>query len=128
MTIALTHISLLVEDVSKALHFYHDTLSFEITDNFPDYAALKVNENLKLSFFSRKAMEEALPSIRASKVNGHRSVIEFHVDQLDDLYKTLSAKGLQFISEPTDHPDWGIRTAYFEDLDGNLIELFEELK
>jgi len=127
MAIALTHISLLVEDVSKALHFYHDTLGMEITDNSPDYAALRANENLKLSFFSRKAMEEALPSVRASQVNGHRSVIEFHVDQLNDLYKTLSIKGVQFISEPTDHPDWGIRTTYFEDLDGNLIELFEEL-
>ena len=127
MTILLTHISLLVEETLRSLQFYHDIFGLEVLNNYGDYAELKANENLKLSLFTRKAMAEALPSVTASQVNGHRAVLEFHVDKLDDFCNTLRTKGVQFVSEPTDRPDWGIRTAYVEDPDGNLIDLFESL-
>jgi len=128
MSTTLTHISLLVEDVQMALHFYRDNLGLEVIENLGDYATLKANENLKLSFFPRKAMQETLPSVHLSPVNGYRTVLEFFVEELDSVCKTLEAKGIQFVSEPTDHPDWGIRTAYFIDLDGNLVELFRNLE
>jgi lactoylglutathione lyase len=128
MTTKLTHISLLVEDVQKALHFYQDTLGLEVIENLGDYATLKANENLKLSFFPRTAMQEALPSIRLDPVHGYRTVLEFFVEELDSVCNTLLAKGIQLVSEPTDHHDWGIRTAYFTDLDGNLVELFRNLE
>ena len=90
-------------------------------ENLGNYATLKANENLKLSFFPRTAMQEALPSIDLNPVNGYRTVLEFFVEELDSLCRTLQAKGIKFVSEPTDHHDWGIRTAYFIDPDGNLI-------
>ena len=49
MSTTLTHISLLVEDVQMALHFYRDNLGLEVIENLGDYATLKANENLKLS-------------------------------------------------------------------------------
>ncbi len=70
MSTTLTHISLLVEDVQKALHFYQDNLGLEVIENLGNYATLKVNENLKLSFFPRIAMQEALPSVQLSPVYG----------------------------------------------------------
>jgi lactoylglutathione lyase len=128
MTTTLTHISLLVEDVQKALQFYQDNLDLEVIENLGNYATVKANENLKLSFFPRTAMQEALPTIELDSVHGYRTVLEFFVEELDSVCKTLQAKDIQFVSEPTDHPDWGIRTAYFIDLDGNLIELFRNLE
>jgi catechol 2,3-dioxygenase-like lactoylglutathione lyase family enzyme len=128
MSLTLTHISLLVEDVQKALIFYSDSLGLKVLSNHGGYAELEANEQMKLSLFDRKAMEEALPTVQASVVNGHRSVIEFRVDTLDDLCATLHTKGVSFVSEPTDHPDWGIRTAYVQDLDGNLISLYKSLE
>ncbi len=128
MSTTLTHISLLVEDVQKALHFYQDNLGLEVIENLGNYATLKVNENLKLSFFPRIAMQEALPSVQLSPVDGYRTVLEFFIEELDSVCETLEAKGIQFVSEPTDHPDWGIRTAYFIDLDENLVELFRNLE
>jgi catechol 2,3-dioxygenase-like lactoylglutathione lyase family enzyme len=128
MTNTMTHISLLVEDVQDALHFYQDNLGLEVIENLGNYATLKANENLKLSFFPRIAMQEALPSVQLSPVHGYRTVLEFFVEELDSVCMTLQAKGIQFVSEPTDHPDWGIRTAYFIDPDGNLVELFRNLK
>src|SRR6266516_3297016 len=128
MTVILTHISLLVEDVQRALHFYQDNLNLEVIENLGSYATLKANENLKLSFFPRSAMQEALPSLSISPAHGYRTVLEFFVQELDNVYTTLRDKGGQFVSEPTDHPDWGIRTAYFTDLDGNLVELYRNLE
>ncbi len=128
MTIALTHVSLLVRDVPNALKFYHNTFGLEIVNDLGNYAELKANENLKLSLFDRKAMAEAVPTVSASAANGHRSVLEFKVEKLEAFCATLRSKGIQFVSELKDQPDWGIRTAYIEDLDGNLINLFEPLQ
>ncbi len=128
MTTTLTHISLLVEDVQIALHFYQDNLGLDLIENLGNYATLQANENLKLSFFPRIDMQEALPSLHFKPVQGYRTVLEFFVEELDSVCKTLQAKGIQLVSEPTDHPDWGIRTAYFIDPDGNLVELFRNLK
>src|SRR5437764_3243901 len=48
MALTLTHVSLLVEDVQRALRFYSDTLGLEVANNFGDYAELTAGENLKL--------------------------------------------------------------------------------
>jgi lactoylglutathione lyase len=128
MAAVLTHISLLVEDVQRALHFYQDNLGIEVIENQGTYATLKASEDLKLSFFSRSSMQEVLPSLQISPAHGYRTVLEFFVQELDNVYNTLRDKGVQFVSEPTDHPDWGIRTAYFTDFDGNLVELYRSLE
>ncbi|HEV7235761.1 MAG TPA: VOC family protein [Ktedonobacteraceae bacterium] len=107
--------------------FYSDNMGLEVIENHGGYAELRANERMKLSLFDRKAMEEALPMVHASAVNGHRSVLEFNVDALDEFCGTLRTKGVVFVSDPTDRPDWGIRTAYIQDLDGNLISLYQSL-
>lgn len=127
MNITLTHISLLAQDVPTTLRFYQETLGLEVINNYGDYAELKGNEQLKLSLFDRKAMEEALPTVKASAINGHRSVLEFKLDALDAFCDSLRSKGVQLVSEPTDRKDWGIRTAYIQDPDGNLINLFQSI-
>lgn len=128
MALLLTHVSLLVEDVPRALQFYHSVLGLQVDENFGNYATLKANEHLKLSLFTRSAMESALPYVRASQVNGHRSVIEFLVDDLDDFTNKLRNNNVAIISGPTERVDWGIRTVYVEDPDRNLVEFFEYLE
>ena len=39
----------------------------------------------------------------------------------------LMEKGVAFLGEPVDHPAWGIRSAYFRDPDGTLIEINQSL-
>jgi len=38
-----------------------------------------------------------------------KSLISFSVDNVDETYAALKAKGVAFIIEPTDMPDWGMR-------------------
>ena len=127
MSLTLTHISLFVQDMQAMLKFYRDMMGLQVLDEWGSYAELKASENVKLSLFNRTSMEQTIPLVQASEVNGHRSVIEFRVDQLDEFCNTLRRQGVQFITDPTNYSDWGIRSAYIEDPEGNLIDLYESL-
>ena len=56
-----------------------------------------------------------------------KSMVSFSVDNVDETFAALKAKGVTFINEPTDMPDWGMRTLYLRDPEENLIELFTPL-
>lgn len=43
------------------------------------------------------------------------------------MYKDLSDMGIAFELDPQDFPDWGIRSAYLRDPDGNRLELHSAL-
>jgi len=46
---------------------------------------------------------------------------------VDEDYKRLKAAGVEFIGEPQDMTNWGMRCVYFRDPEGNLFELAQEL-
>ena len=52
-----------------------------------------------------------------------KSMLSFCVDNVDETFAALKAKGVKFINEPTDMPDWGMRSLYLRDPEENLIEL-----
>lgn len=56
-----------------------------------------------------------------------KSMICFLVENVDETYQSLLAKGLQFINEPVDMPDWGMRMVHLYDPEENLIELYKPL-
>lgn len=56
-----------------------------------------------------------------------KSMLSFSVDNVDQTFATLKAKGVTFINEPTDMPNWGMRILYLCDPEENLIELFTPL-
>lgn len=49
------------------------------------------------------------------------------MDNVDETYATLKAKGVQFVNQPSDMADWGMRVVHFRDPENNLIELFSPL-
>jgi lactoylglutathione lyase len=46
----------------------------------------------------------------------------FAVDDVDETFHSLKEK-IEFITEPHDREDWGIRVAHFRDPNGTLIEI-----
>jgi catechol 2,3-dioxygenase-like lactoylglutathione lyase family enzyme len=52
--------------------------------------------------------------------------ISFAVDDVDQIYNDLKAKGIQFLSEPADQ-EWGARMVSLKDPDGNNLYLLKWL-
>lgn len=117
---------LLVSDFVACFRFYRDVMGFQVSfgtedDTYADFAVGAVN----ISLFDKQEMSETLGTAHLP----HHSNIQdkvcmvFAVEDVDAVCERLKAKGVQLATEPTDHPDWGIRTAHLRDPDGNLIEI-----
>lgn len=95
------------------------------------YASFKVAEGIEgLAIFTSDFMAPVVGNVDKTQPIGYRekSMISFEVDNVDESYQALSAKGIKFINEPTDMPGWGARVVHLYDPEENLIELFTPLK
>lgn len=128
MSLTLTHVSLFVQNMQTMLKFYQDTLGLQVLETSDGYTSLKAGDNVKLSFFDAQKMEQTIPLVQPGESNGNRFVIEFRVDGLDAFCNTLRDQNVQFITEPTNYTNWGIRSAYILDPEGNLINIYEPLQ
>lgn len=127
MALTLTGIWLLVEDMTRAKNFYQDVLGLEIESDLGAYVELKAHEHVLFALFERAAMQAGEPGIAISPVAGQHAAIEFEVENVDTFYESLRSKGVQFADEPRDHPEWGLRTAFLYDPDGNLFCLYNRI-
>jgi catechol 2,3-dioxygenase-like lactoylglutathione lyase family enzyme len=126
----LTHVRLLVSRFDECFRFYRDVMGLTPTwgeegDGYADFAAGPTN----LALFRRAAMADtvgtaALPVEAAAQ---DRVALILRVDDLGATVQQVETRGGAFVVGPTDHTDWGIRTAHLRDPDGNLIELYVEL-
>jgi len=115
------NLCLLVNDYKKCVDFYTTTLGLETEFDLGIYAGIKSGENVSgLSIFNSEEMNKTI------KTN-EKAVIEFEVECVDTAYKMLKEKGVEFINEPIDIPDWEMRYAYLRDPEGNLVALFAPL-
>jgi catechol 2,3-dioxygenase-like lactoylglutathione lyase family enzyme len=128
--IRLTHVRLLVRDFPACFRFYRDVLGFEVLwgEEGVQYADFKAGDAI-VALYDRRLMAEAvgttgLPSEAEAQ---DRVVLTCAVEDVDAAYEQLKVRGVQFVTEPRDRPDWGIRTAHFRDPDGNLIEIYRDL-
>lgn len=126
------NVRLLVKDYAGCFRFYTEKLGLEVLwgEETGCYASFKVADGIEgLAIFSSDLMAQAVGNADKALPEGCRekSLISFEVPDVDDTYKTLSSKGLVFITEPADMPDWGMRTVYLRDPEENLIEIFTPL-
>jgi catechol 2,3-dioxygenase-like lactoylglutathione lyase family enzyme len=124
LALTLTHIWLFVDNMQRALSFYHETLDLEVLSNLGEYVELNVNEQFILSLFERTALEAGEPGIAIGSVSGQRATLAFEVEPLDEFCEGLRAKGVEFVSNETNHAEWGLRAAFLHDPDGNLLCLY----
>lgn len=54
-------------------------------------------------------------------------VVVVDVSDVDAAFERLKTAGIDAVAPPKDQPDWGMRTAYVRDPDGNLFELYSTL-
>jgi len=127
-----SNVRLLVKDFAKCFKFYTEQLGLEPAwgDETTGYASFKVADGIEgFALFVSDWMAPAVGNADKEQPVGYRekSLVGFSVDNVDNAYAALKAKGVVFVNEPTDMPDWGMRTVHLRDPEDNLIELYSEL-
>lgn len=125
-------VRLLVKDFAECFRFYSDQLGLEPAwgDENSGYASFKVADGIEgFALFVSDWMAPSVGNADKQQPTAMRekSLIAFRVDNVDETFAALKAKGVAFINEPTDMPDWGMRTLHLRDPEENLIELFTPL-
>jgi catechol 2,3-dioxygenase-like lactoylglutathione lyase family enzyme len=127
-----SNVRLLVKDYKQCFNFYTEKLGLEPVWGDEDgcYASFKVAEGIEgFAIFVSDYMAKAVGNVDKTQPVGFRekSLVAFEVENVDETYKILLAKGVSFVNEPTDMTDWGMRTVHLYDPEENLIELFSPL-
>lgn len=123
-----SNVRLLVKDFAKCFKFYTEQLGLESAwgDETSGYAYFKVADGIEgLALFASDSMAPSVGNEDKQQPVAMRekSMLAFCVDNVDETFVALKAKGVTFINEPTDMPDWGMRSVYLRDPEENLIEL-----
>lgn len=117
----LTHTCIITDDVSKLKEFYEMILQMKATVEVEGYVEFKLG-NAAVCLFDRDAHEAVAKG--SVKVRSNQSVlIEVNVDDVDLEYERLLQQGVEFVKGPTTQ-EWGTRSIYFRDLDGNLLNFY----
>jgi catechol 2,3-dioxygenase-like lactoylglutathione lyase family enzyme len=122
---------LLVTNFKECFRFYRDVMGFKPgfgteDDTYADFEVGTVN----ISLFDKAEMSSVLGTTSKPLQTDMQDMIclTFSVESVDEFCKHLRKKDVPLLTEPTDHADWGIRTAHFRDPDGHLIEINQPLK
>ena len=117
-------VTVFVANFDKALDFYTKTLGMEIdyTDKV-NWAQFKSGEDVSL------AIEKCDPDHveQGSKLVGRFVGVTLMVDDIEEQYNRLVAKGVEFTGRP-EKQYWGGILAHLKDLEGNVLTLMQEAR
>jgi catechol 2,3-dioxygenase-like lactoylglutathione lyase family enzyme len=115
--------SISVSDLDAAIEFYTKTLGWEIRidamvgDNYRFITVAPTGGEAEMSLMSGGAEHDP----------GGQTGITFSVENIDETFKALVAKGVKFVNEkgePAAAPDvmpWGDKASWLQDPDGNIF-------
>jgi catechol 2,3-dioxygenase-like lactoylglutathione lyase family enzyme len=128
----LSHATIFVNNQNAALEFYRDKLGFRVhtdamvgedfrwltmcTNDAPDFELILMEPKPGMLMD-----EETAKTLRAIMAKGVLGAGVFESDDCRKTYEELKAKGVQFLSEPTERP-YGVE-AVFKDNSGNWFSL-----
>jgi catechol 2,3-dioxygenase-like lactoylglutathione lyase family enzyme len=126
----LAHISIIIDDYDKAIHYYTQTLKFILKED------TLLNEEKRWVLIAPSAdAETCLLLAKASNdrqmhsignQTGGRVFLFLYTDDFDGDYQNLLTHKIEIVREPVDEK-WG-RVLVFKDMYGNLWDLIEPIK
>jgi catechol 2,3-dioxygenase-like lactoylglutathione lyase family enzyme len=121
---AIDYTVIFVRDMAAMRRFYEDILGFHVQRQLsPGWIEYRVGGNtLTLARPSRTAADTPIPKGSASLQLAFR----VSAPEVDQCAEELMRQGVDLLSPPTDQ-DFGHRTLFFRDPDGNLLEVYAEI-
>ncbi len=119
----LDHVILLCNNLEDTYKFYEQVLGLKSGINLEDWKEFDVGDTA-LTLRRRKRNYDGVADSKAPGVQ-----LAFKVDsrnELDDWYQKLKTGGVDIIESPKDQ-EWKHRTVFFNDPEGNIIEIYCEL-
>jgi lactoylglutathione lyase len=123
---SLCAVRIFVDDLDRARRFYRDIL--ELCEKPPAHPPSQRGEGGQgawavFDFDGREIILEAVaPDDPERALVGRLLAVSFAVDDIDDVYRNLVARGVSF-PEPPEVQPWGGKLAFPRDPDGNVLTL-----
>lgn len=127
-TVAITYEGclnvLFVRDIRRARDFYENIMGLEYKGGNDDRDAYFQVGSEGLLLIGQDAADALISAANVDHepAQGARSVLAAKVGDVDEAYKELRDKGVEFIRAPEFRP-WGLRCAHFKDPDGHVWEI-----
>lgn len=129
------HVALRVPDFEASKKWYTEKLDFRVLHEWPfgdmqlAYLAPANDDNFWIELL---AGANPAPQQKFTDLNESLHPEGYHhfclnVNSVDDTLAELKSRGVTIVGEAFDLPVIGKRLAFFADIDGNLIELAEQL-
>jgi predicted enzyme related to lactoylglutathione lyase len=114
-------IRIITGDVARLVGFYERATSVKAIWSGDDFAELRT-ARATLAIGSTRTVPLFAPGA-ARPADNRTVIIEFLVDDVDDVHQNLAGIVEDVVTEPTTMP-WGNRSLVFRDPDGNLVNFF----
>lgn len=121
----IDYVILLCEDMDATRAFYRDVMRFPIVEDQKDWVRFRVGS----SFLTLRPRGQWHRWHDGDSVSGAASVqLAFRVaaEHVSECYVELVEKGVDVIDPPRDQ-DFGHRTLFFRDPEGNVVEIYAEI-
>ena len=116
-----TSVRIITTDIKRLVKFFETITALPAKWYTDDFAEV-ITRNGTLALGSIKTMSLFGDGLIKPGVN-QSLIIEFRVDNVDEVYERIRDFVGQVVQEPTTMP-WGNRSLLFRDPDGNLINFF----
>ncbi|MDR2074068.1 MAG: VOC family protein [Oscillospiraceae bacterium] len=121
----LTHICIITKSVRKLTDFYKKILQISPSIDMDEYAEFELG-GAKLAIFDSE-MHGTVASNSLIPESNKSVIIEIAVDDVDKEYERLCKENVTIVRKPGDQV-WGVRSFYFKDCDGNLVDFYTHLE
>ncbi len=128
MNAQINLITIWTNNIDTMKNFYNQVLGFKIENDLGNYVEFE-NDGVRFAICSRDVMYSYSAEYRKESL-GQVFELAFPCENpsdVDESFKKLISKGAASIHEPQNMP-WNQRTALFADPDGNIHEIFAEIK
>ena len=118
----LDYVILLCEDLPRMKAFYHEILGFLIVRDWDDWIEMQVGAVL----ITLRKRGRPYDGAKLPDSAGVQLAFRVAPAEVDACFSELHLKGVEILEEPRDQ-DYGHRTLFFKDPEGNILEIYADI-